>query len=528
MEDTSLSIKVLEMEKHIKTILFLAVTMVLATAEAQKSTEIKLKSNEDAPVISRHIYGHFAEHLGRSIYGGIYVGEDSPIPNTRGVRNDIIQALKDIKIPNLRWPGGCFADTYHWKDGVGPKEDRPTIVNQWWGGVTEDNSFGTHDFLNLAEELGAEPYLAANVGSGTVEEFTDWIQYVNHAEGSPMAKWRKENGREKPWNVKFWGVGNEMWGCGGHMTPEYYANVYRKYATFMTDWSNTSKLYRIASGANQDDYHWTEVLMRDIPKHLIEGVALHSYSFVDWSNKGSATDFNEAQYFSTLKTALWMQELIDKHTAIMDKYDPEKEIDLIVDEWGAWYEVEEGTNPGFLYQQNTMRDAMIAGVTLNIFNNESERVKMANLAQTVNVLQAVALTKEEKMILTPTYHVLKMYTVHHDAQLIPLEFNSPEYSYNGESLPAISASASRNKEGMVNLSLANIDSKNENKVNLDLSAFDVKKMTASILTSDKLQDHNTFNNPENIVIEEFKDFKLRNGKLEVTLPPFSVVVLGEK
>jgi alpha-N-arabinofuranosidase len=515
------------MNRYIKTLFFLATMVVLPALRAQEKTIIRLENKPDAPIISKHIYGHFAEHLGRSIYGGIFVGEDSPIPNTRGVRNDIIQALKDIKIPNLRWPGGCFADTYHWKDGVGPKEDRPSIVNQWWGGVTEDNSFGTHDFLNLAEELGAEPYLAANVGSGTVEEFTDWIQYVNHPEGSPMAKWRKENGREEPWNVKYWGVGNEMWGCGGHMTPEYYANVYRKYATFMTDWSNTSNLYRIASGANQDDYHWTEVLMRDIPKHLIDGVALHSYSYVDWENKGSATEFDEAQYFSTLKTALWMQELIDKHTAIMDKYDPEKEIDLIVDEWGAWYEVEEGTNPGFLYQQNTMRDAMIAGVSLNIFNNESERVKMANLAQTVNVLQAVALTDGEKMLLTPTYYVLKMYTVHHDAQLLPVEFDSPQYTYNGESLPAISISASRNDQDHVNISLVNIDSEKEHKVELDLEELDVEKMKASILTSENLQDHNTFDTPENIVPVDFEDFKLDDGEIEITLPPYSVIVLEE-
>ncbi len=490
-------------------------------------TSIKLTKNEDAPQISKHIYGHFAEHLGRAIYDGLYVGEDSKIPNTDGVRNDLIKALKDIQIPNLRWPGGCFADTYHWMDGIGPKEDRPSIVNAWWGGVTEDNSFGTHDFLNLCEELGAEPYLAANVGSGTVKEFTDWIQYVNHAEGSPMAELRKENGKEEPWNVKYWGVGNEMWGCGGNMTAEFYANLYRQYATFMTSWENDNNLYRIASGANQDDYHWTEVLMRDIPKHLIEGVALHSYSYVEWQNKGSATDFNEEQYFSTMKTALFMQELIDKHTDIMDKYDPKKEIDLIVDEWGGWYEVEEGTNPGFLYQQNTMRDAMIAGVTLNIFNNESDRVKMGNLAQTVNVLQAVALTEGEKMLLTPTYHVLKMYTVHHDAQLLPVVFDSPEYTHNGETLPAVSVSASQKDEN-VNISIVNIDSEKENTVEIDLAELEVNNMTATILTSENLQDHNTFDNPEKIKVSGFDDFKLRRGNLKLTLPPFSVVVLEEK
>jgi len=491
-------------------------------------TTIKIENREDAPIISKHIYGHFAEHLGRSIYDGLYVGEDSPIANTDGIRNDLIAALKDIKIPNLRWPGGCFADTYHWKDGIGPKKDRPTIVNQWWGGVTEDNSFGTHDFLNLCEILGAEPYLAANIGSGTVREFTDWIQYVNHADGSPMAKLRKENGREEPWNVKYWGVGNEMWGCGGNMTPEYYANLYKQYATFMADWSNSNKLYRIASGANVDDYHWTEVLMRDIPKRLIEGVALHSYSFVEWNEKGSATNFNEAQYFSTMQTALKMEELVTKHTAIMDKYDPEKRIDLIVDEWGGWYDVEEGTNPGFLYQQNTMRDAMIAGATLNIFNNHSDRVKMANLAQTVNVLQAVALTKGERMILTPTYYVLKMYTVHHDSQLLPVDFKSPDFSYEGETLPAISVSASKNEAGKVNISLVNIDSKKNNKVEIALGNLNVKNFSATILTSKKLQDHNTFEEPQKIVLAQFKDFKLKNGKLEVNLPPFSVVVLEGK
>lgn len=508
--------------------LLMLLLFVLSQVSIAQYTPIKVMEIDDAPIISKHIYGHFAEHLGRSIYDGLYVGEDSSIPNKDGVRTDIIEALKDIQIPNLRWPGGCFADTYHWKDGIGPKEGRPSIVNAWWGGVTEDNSFGTHDFLNLCEELGAEPYLAANVGSGTVREFTDWIQYVNHAEGSPMADLRKENGKEEPWNVKYWGVGNEMWGCGGNMTPEYYANLYRQYATFMTSWENDNDLYRIASGANQDDYHWTEVLMRDIPKHLIEGVALHSYSYVEWHNKGSATDFNEEQYFSTMKTALFMQELIDKHTDIMDKYDPNNQIDLIVDEWGGWYDVEEGTNPGFLYQQNTMRDAMIAGVTLNIFNNESDRVKMGNLAQTVNVLQAVALTEGEKMLLTPTYHVLKMYTVHHDAKLLSISFDSPKYTFGDESLPAISVSASQNEAGNVSFSVVNIDSEKENEIEIDVEGLGVNDIRAEILSSKNLQDHNTFENPENVIIKDFRGFKLKRGKLEVKLPPFSVVVLESK
>ncbi|NEW77885.1 MAG: alpha-N-arabinofuranosidase [Gelidibacter sp.] len=489
---------------------------------------LTIKNDESAPVISKHIYGHFAEHLGRCIYDGIYVGENSSIPNTNGVRNDIIDALKELKIPNLRWPGGCFADTYHWKDGIGPKEDRPAMVNRWWGGVTEDNSFGTHDFLNLCEVLGTEPYLAANVGSSTIQEFTEYLQYVGHKEGSPMADLRKQNGRSEPWKVTFWGVGNEMWGCGGNMTPEYYSNLYKQYATFMTDWTNSDGMFRIASGANTADYHWTEVLMRDIPKNLIEGVALHSYSFVKWENKGSATKFNEEQYFSTMQTVLKMEELVSKHSAIMDKYDPENKIALIVDEWGGWYDVEEGTNPGFLYQQNTMRDAMIAGTTLNIFNNHSKRVKMANLAQTVNVLQAVILTEGDKMILTPTYHVMKMYNVHQDAQLLPIIFDAPVYTYNSESLPAISASASKDKNGLVHISLVNIDSKKENKIEIDISNLYIKKISGTILTSKNLQDYNTFDNTEKIQPKDFKNFKVKKGILEIILPPFSVVMLEGK
>lgn len=506
--------------------IFAAALLFGGSLNAQERTTITINADQSQHKIDANIYGHFAEHLGRCIYDGIYIGDTSAIPNTEGVRNDIIEALKELKVPVLRWPGGCFADTYHWMDGIGPKEERPKIVNQWWGGVTEDNSFGTHDFLNLCERIGAKPYLAANVGSGTVKEMADWLQYTNHGSNSPMSELRIENGRKEPWNVKIWGVGNEMWGCGGHMRPEFYANLYRQYATFMTDWSNSDKLFRIASGANVADYHWTEVLMRDVPKNLIEGVALHSYSFVEWNEKGSSVDFNEAQYFSTMETAWYMEELVTRHSTIMDKYDPEKRIALVVDEWGGWYDVMPGTNPGFLYQQNTMRDAMIAGITLNIFNNHSDRVRMANLAQTVNVLQAVILTKDEKMILTPTYHVMKMYNVHQDADHLPVMLKSPKYSFEGKSLDAVSASASKDADGKVHVSLVNIDSKKSQQVTLNVRGVSFKNTKGEVLSSAKLQDHNSFEQPNKIVIKDFKDFKAnKNGEISVTLPPFSVVVL---
>ncbi|HMQ47301.1 MAG TPA: alpha-L-arabinofuranosidase C-terminal domain-containing protein [Saprospiraceae bacterium] len=514
------------MRKLISCIAILQLSFFSASIFAQSEVQFTALPDPSAPIVSRHIYGHFAEHLGRCIYGGFYVGENSAIANTNGVRNDVVEALKELKIPNLRWPGGCFADTYHWKDGIGPKEERPSMLNIWWGNVREDNSFGTHEFLNMCELLGTEPYLSANVGSGTPQEMADWIKYTNHPAGSsPMPDLRKEYGREKPWKVAYWGVGNEAWGCGGNMTPEYYANVYRQFATFTTNWNNSDELVRVASGASSDDYNWTEVLMKNIPHKLLEAIALHHYSVIDWNNKGSATDFTEDQYFTTMQRAWEMENLIQKHTAIMDKYDPEKKVDLFVDEWGGWYDVEPGTNPGFLYQQNTMRDAMLAGMTLNIFNNHAERVKMANIAQTVNVLQAVILTDEEKIIRTPTFYVMKMYAVHHDAQLIPLQFQSPEYQYNGGKIPAITASASRNDQGISHFSIVNIHHAQSFDLELNVQALDISNFKGEILEASNLQDHNTFDQPGKVKPKVFKDFKLDKGKLSLKIPPFSVIVL---
>jgi alpha-N-arabinofuranosidase len=500
----------------------------LQSIMAQNPVRIVLNADLGKDVINRHIYGNFSEHLGRCIYGGFYVGENEKnIPHVRGMRQDVVEALKKMKMPNLRWPGGCFADTYHWKDGIGPKSERPTMVNSWWGGVTEDNSFGTNEFLDLAEQLGVEAYISGNVGSGTVQELADWVQYVNFDGVSPMSKLRQENGREKPWKVKFWGLGNEAWGCGGNMRPEYYADVYRRYATFMTGTWN-SPLFRIASGASGADYNWTEVLMRDIPHNLLQGVGVHHYSVINWSKKGSATEFSEEEYFKTMKEALRMEELVQKHGTIMDKYDPQKRVAMVVDEWGGWYDTEKGTNPSFLYQQNTMRDAMIAGATLNIFNNHADRVRMANLAQTVNVLQAVVLTDAEKMILTPTYHVLEMYNVHQDATLLPLNLQSSTYAFGTEKLPAVSASVSKDKDGVTHISLVNIHATEAQNIVMELRGASYASVTGRILASAHIQDHNTFDQPNNVQPTEFKGANLKGNTLSLTLPPFSVVVLTLK
>jgi alpha-N-arabinofuranosidase len=486
---------------------------------------LTIEADQEKGAISRHIYGHFSEHLGHCIYGGYWVGEEASIPNTRGIRNDVVEALKDVRIPNLRWPGGCFADEYHWMDGIGPRDQRPKMVNTHWGGVVEDNSFGTHEFLDLCEQLDAAPYISGNLGSGTVEEMSKWIEYITFDGESPMANLRRQNGREKPWKVKFWGVGNESWGCGGNMTPDFYSDLYRQYATFCRNYGD-NRLYKIACGANGDDYNWTETLMRKAGGRM-NGLSLHYYTVpLNWNDKGSATNFDEAEYFATIRKTLFMNELITRHSTIMDRYDPYKRIGLIVDEWGTWYNVEPGTNPGFLYQQNTLRDAIVAGINLNIFNNHSDRVKMANLAQTVNVLQSVILTDEEKMVLTPTYWVFYLYKVHQDATLLPVSFTGNKYRHGNEDIDAVSVSASKDATGKIHVTLVNADLSNEQRIETQLRGISAKKVTGKVLTSAKINDYNSFEQPSNITVKDFKGATLSGGSaLSVVLPAKAVVML---
>ncbi len=491
-------------------------------------TELKIDAAKTAGTINRNIYGHFAEHLGRCIYEGIWVGEDSPIPNTKGLRNDVTAALKALNIPVLRWPGGCFADEYHWMDGIGPKENRPRMVNTHWGGTVENNHFGTHEFMELCEQLGTEPYINGNVGSGTVYEMQQWMEYLTFDGESPMANLRKLNGREEPWKVKYFGVGNESWGCGGNMRPEYYADEYRRYGTYVRNYGD-NKVYKIACGASEGDYHWTEVLMREAGRHM-HGLSLHYYTLPtgNWQNKGSATEFDSTAWFETLRRTLYMEELLTKHSAIMDKYDPEKRVGLIVDEWGTWYNVEPGTNPGFLYQQNSLRDALVAGINLNLFHQHCERVQMANIAQTVNVLQAMILTEGEKMVLTPTYHVFEMFKVHQDAELVPVELESPSYTLGAVSIPQLSVSCSRNAEGKLHLSLCNLHHAEAAPVQVKLSGLTdaAPELSGRILAHDSLQAHNTFADPEKVKPAAFTALEWKDGVLSATLPPASVAVIA--
>ena len=476
-------------------------------------------------VINKNIYGHFSEHLGGCIYGGYWVGEDSPIPNTRGIRNDVVEALKKIDIPVLRWPGGCFADEYHWKDGIGPKDRRSPMINTHWGKVIENNHFGTHEFLDLCEQLGCEPYICGNVGSGSVQEMQEWIEYITFDGKSPMADLRRKNGREEPWKLKYFGIGNENWGCGGNMRPEFYADLYRRFQNNFRNFAG-NRIYRIACGAVDDNYYWTEVLMREAGR-MMSGLSYHYYTVPGgWGNKNSATKFGEPEWFDNMKRALRMDEYLTRHSTIMDRFDPRKRVGLVVDEWGNWYEVEPGTNRSFLYQQNSLRDALTAGMTLNIFNSHSDRVRMANLAQTINVLQALILTKDEKMVLTPTYHVFDMYKVHQDATLLPSRLKCADYAFEEDSIPAISASASRDMDGRIHITLCNLDPNRTQKLMCELRGFRPKTVDGQILTSSDMTAHNTFENSDRIKLAEFKNAKIEGEGLSTILPPNSVVLLN--
>lgn len=471
--------------------------------------------------INKNIYGHFSEHLGRCIYGGLYVGENSKIPNVNGIRSDVAEALRKINIPLLRWPGGCFADTYHWKDGIGSKEKRKKIVNTTWGGVVEDNSFGTHEFMELCHQLGCEPYVNGNVGSGTVQEMSEWIEYMNFDGVSPMTDLRRENGREKPWGVKYFGVGNESWGGGGNMRPEYYADVFRRYQTYLYNYGD-NKLFKIASGPNVDDYNWTDKVMESAGRFM-DGISLHYYTIPGcWEEKKPATGFSADDYYETLKKAMWMDTLISNHTQIMNQYDPEHRVGLIVDEWGTWYQVEPGTNPGFLYQQNTMRDAMVAAITLNIFNERSDRVVMANLAQMVNVLQSVILTEDEKMVLTPTYYVFDLYKRHQDAMLVDSWLQSEQTGSGDNAIPQITRSVSIGADGKMTITLANLSASDSAQVDCTMLGAKPKNVSARIL-SGAMDAKNDFVHPNAVQVKPFSGVKMSGEGLNLTVPACSVM-----
>ncbi|MDC7677309.1 alpha-L-arabinofuranosidase C-terminal domain-containing protein [Asticcacaulis sp. LKC15W] len=518
------------MLKSVLTAALLLATPVMAETVKVEAT---LKADKAGPVINRNIYGQFVEHLGRGVYEGIWVGKDSPIPNTRGIRNDVVAALKHIKVPVVRWPGGCFADDYHWRDGVGP-ERKPTI-NSNWNRQIEPNSFGTHEFMDFLSQIDAQPFVSVNVGSGSVKDAQSWMQYMTAEPTTPPGAERARNGQQTPWSVPYVGIGNETWGCGGQMRADDYAYEFRKYAAYVKS-SSGKRPFLIAVGPDTDDYAWTETLMKEaawwrpaatpmmynIDRPIMDGLSLHFYTLPSntWQNKGVATQFGEDQWISTMKRALFMDELITKNSAIMDKYDPQKKVALIVDEWGTWYD----GGPGGLYQENTLRDALVAAVTLNIFHDHAERVKMANIAQMINVLQAMILTDKDKMILTPTYHVFEMYKVHQDATRIPVNYTAPVYRYGEAEVPMISVSASRDKAGKIHVSVANLDPNRAIALDLILTGVKAKTVTGRTLTAPATDSHNTFTAPNTVTPKPATGVKLKGDTLTANLPAKSVSV----
>lgn len=494
-------------------------------------TKLFINPTKKEGKINKEIYGHFSEHLGRCIYEGIYVGEDSPIPNRNGMRTDVVEALKKIRIPVLRWPGGCFADEYHWMDGIGPKESRKKMINTHWGGVVEDNSFGTHEYFELCEQLGCEAYVNGNLGSGTVREMSEWVEYITFEGVSPMADLRKVNGHEKPWKLSYFGVGNENWGCGGNMNPDYYANEYRRYQTYVRNYYPDHPISKICCGPNVDDYDWTSGVLKTAFNHCeerfhgnMDGLSLHYYVHPEgWEIKGSATDFDDKVWYKTLNKALYMETLIENHAHIMDQYDPEKKIGLIVDEWGTWYTVEPGTNPGFLYQQNTIRDALVAGITLNIFNKHSDRVKMANLAQMVNVLQSVILTDGADMILTPTYHVFDMYKCHQDATLVDSYLETETIGVQEEwQVPNLTESVSVSADGTLNLTLTNLSLDKDYEIEMVLTDFRASDVKGEIVGGE-MHEMNTFEKPDQVQVRSFDGVEKTADGLKFTIPRSSVL-----
>lgn len=469
--------------------------------------------------ISRHIYGSFAEHLGRCIDGGIWVGKDSPIPNVRGMRKDVIAALKEMRIPNLRWPGGCFADTYHWRDGVGPR--RTAMINVHWGATLEDNAFGTHEFMDFCSQIGAEPYICGNVGSGTVREMSEWLEYLTMPAKSPLAELRRANGRDDAWRIPFWAVGNENWGCGGNMTAQQYAWEYRKFQTYCRTF-NGEKLYKVACGF---DDAWNETVMREAAK-LMDGLSVHYYTFTrSWEEKGHATGFPVGEWFSLMKNALGVEDFIVRTAGIMSRFDPTRRVGIVLDEWGTWHLPEPGSNPAFLVQQDTIRDAVAAGATLNILNRHADRVHIANLAQTVNVLQAVLHTDGPKMVKTPTWHVMRMYAVHQDALLLPVWLDEGSYQLDGAALPMVSASASRDSSGKIHVTLCNLHHEDAGELLIEVNGGAVSSVSGEVLTGRAMDSHNTFAAPTEVCPRKLEEITTTRDGIKVNLPPRSVAAL---
>ncbi len=514
----------------------LVVIALSAPDSAAQNIALSVDASKPGAKIDRNIFGQFAEHLGHGIYEGVWVGTDSSIPNTRGIRNDVAAALKAIKVPNVRWPGGCFADEYHWRNGIGPADKRTVTLNPNWGGVIEPNSFGTHEFMDFVDQIGADAYVSVNVGSGTPREASEWLEYMTTAQPTTLEKERAANGHPAPYRVPYLGIGNESWDCGGNMSPDYYLSQLKIYSHFVRNYNpaqqDKDQMLKIAVGPGGEEprfVEWTDTIMKAWQHHQwswdMNGLSMHSYTVGSFPPTYKSVGFGEADYSKILQLTLQMDGLIGKYSAIMDKYDPDKKITLVVDEWGAWYAPLPGSNPGFLVQQNSIRDAILASLNLNIFARHADRVRMANIAQMVNVLQAMIMTDKEKMVLTPTYHVFKMYVPFQDATFVPVSFNAGTYKYGDITLPRVDAIAAKDARGKLWLSITNLDPNQPVEIDASVTGIAAKSAVGETLTAPKVDSVNTFDAP-NTVVPKAISAKAEGGKLVLTLPPKSVTVVS--
>ena len=530
----------------------------LAQSARATDSRVEVLVGEEIGTISRDIYGHFAEHLGGVVYDGIWVGENSRVPNTGGIRTALVDAMKRINAPVVRWPGGCFADSYDWRDGTGPRERRPRRTNfwvdapEWPEGAPKDgpwryepNHFGINEFMRFCQLSGAEAYLAANLRSLGAQDFYEWVEYVNSPAGSTTGAEQRASGpsgSREPFRVRFWGVGNESWGCGGNFTPEEYAAEYRRFTAAVPRYGVDLKF--IASGANVDDFNWTRgFFARTAEKgpflfNGIYGWGLHHYAWNlglgktnDWfAAKGHGLQFNEAEYYELLREGDRMESLINQHWTIMGQYDRQHRVKLVVDEWGAWYRKGSEVHPTHLLgQQNTMRDAVLAGLTLDTFNRHADKVAMANVAQLINSLHSLFLAHEDKFILTPTYHVFELFMPHMGARSVRALFSAPEVRYTRVDKPAefwgLAGSASMSGKQLT-LTVTNPHMTEAREAEIAVRGARVASARARVLSESDVHAHNTFANPRAV---EPRDEQIRAagaGPLVHRFAPASVTRLS--
>jgi alpha-N-arabinofuranosidase len=512
-------------------LLLLVSAMPLAAAE---NALLSIDASKAGAKIDRNIFGQFAENLGHGLYEGIWVGPDSPIPNTRGIRNDVVAALRELKVPNVRWPGGCFADQYHWRKGIGPAGQRPATLNSAWGGVVDTNSFGTDEFMDFIQQIGSQAYVSVNVGSGTPQEASEWLEYMTAAAPTALAKERAANGHPDPYKVGFMGIGNESWSCGGDMTADYYVSQLKIYSRFVGSdnpaQQGPNHMLKIAVGPGFPVTDWTEAVMKAWQQHDwswdLDGLSVHWYTTPNgWPPSTPSTGFGLEDYGKSLKSTLFMDDFLRKQEAVMDQYDPQKKITLVVDEWGAWHAPLPGTNKDFLVQQNSLRDAILASLNLNIFARHADRVRMANIAQMINVLQAMILTDKEKMVVTPTYYVFKMYVPFQDATFVPVDFDPGTVHRDGITIPRLDAIAAKDASGKLWIEITNLDPEKPVEIDAEIAGMMVKSAKGETLSAPAVDSVNTFAAPGAVVPKPISA-SMKGGKLSLTVEPKSVTVIS--